>query len=633
MQIRKIMNFIFVLVIIHLFPITKLANYLIQPNKVYAQQKKTPQQIQNERLLSLARSYEQSGLFAQSLELYQRLWRDEPQNVIYYRGVRQSFINLKQPDQALAVGQKMLASNPSPMIEADLGDAYYKLGQEKHAFSAWDNMIQKSPKNKSIYQIVASAMLSNRLYEDAIKIYERGRAALKDNKVFIIEMAHIYQARMEYQKAILLYLEYLDHDPGQYVYVEQNIAGFASDPELIGEVEKILIENIKKNPNKIEIRNLLAALYMRSANYQSALQEFSLIDEYVVTRPDHEKQKVGSQLFNFAQNAFNDGKFEFAIQAYTLLLSRYPDSPYSGNSKYGMANAYENTGDFARAIEMYQEIINTYQKSPLAKQSYFRIGEIKLDQFSLADEAESYFQEVLKIPVNVSLNFDAMFRIGDCYIQQGAFDRARNWYNQLATRYGASDDVEKKALLKLGKIDYWAGNFDGASKYFDRIRNEPVNITDDRAGFYVNDALEFMIFIEENKQSQEQLKQFARGSLFVEQKQYEKALEIFYEITQHRKPDPLEDDTWLKIGQLEYRLGRYQNALTAFQNVIQNYPESVHCDLAQKMIGEIYEVGLKDFSRAQQAYEVVLTSYPNSVLLEEVRKRIRGLERGNRVIR
>ena len=89
------------------------------------------------------------------------------------------------------------------------------------------------------------------------------------------------------------------------------------------------------------------------------------------------------------------------------------------------------------------------------------------------------------------------------------------------------------------------------------------------------------------------------------------------------------DDTWLRIGQLEYQLGRFQQSLTAFQNLIQKQPKSVHCDLAQKMIGEIYEIGLKDFSKAQQAYEVVLTSYPNSVLLEEVRKRIRGLERGN----
>lgn len=641
MQLRKIMNFIFVWAIIHLFPITQLPDYpitqlpdyLFQLNQAYAQQQKTAQQIQNERLLNLARSYEQSGQFARALEYYQRLWREEPGNVVYYRGVKQNLTNLKQFDQALAAVQQMLAANPSPLIEADLGDAYYKLGQEEQAFAAWNSMFQKNPKNPSIYQIVASAMIANRLYDEAIKIYEKGRAAIKDNQIFLIEMANLYQARMDYEKAILLYLEYLQNNPEQYAFIEQSITNFADDPELVQEIEKLLLAKIKENSNNIALRNLLASFYMRSSNYQAAMEEFSLIDEYIVTRPDRDKQKIGNQLFSFAQSAFNDGKYQYAVQAYNLLLSRYPDSPYTVNAKYGLANAYENLRDFARAIQIYQEIIDTFKNSPLAKQSLYRIGVIKLDHFSAPEEAESYFQNVLKIPAQPALNFDAMFRIGDSYIIRGLLDQAKNWYNQIAARYGSNDEVGKKALLEIGKIDYWNGNFDAALKSFSRIQSEPVNITDDKAGFYVNDAIDFMLFIEENKSASDWLKKFATASLLSDQKQYEQALTLFYVIAQTSNAETLLDDAWLKIGQLEYQLGRYQQALAAFQMLIQKQPESVHCDLAQKMIGEIYEIGLKDFSKAQQAYEVVLTSYPNSVLLEEVRKRIREMERGNRVIR
>ncbi|MDZ7376919.1 MAG: tetratricopeptide repeat protein, partial [candidate division KSB1 bacterium] len=294
---------------------------------------------------------------------------------------------------------------------------------------------------------------------------------------------------------------------------------------------------------------------------------------------------------------------------------------------------YEKLGDFTSAVLIYQEIINTLKNSPLAKQSLYRIGVIKLDHFSVPEEAEGYFQNVLKNPGQPELNFEAMFRIGDCYIMRGLLDQAKNWYNQMAARYRGNDDVEKRALLEIGKIDYWNGNFDAALKSFSQIKSEPVNITDDKAGFYVNDAIDFVLFIEENKGSPEWLKKFATASLLIEQKQYEKALKIFYEIAQNSNAETLLDDAWLRIGQLEYQLGRYQQALSAFQTLIQKQPQSVHCDLAQKMIGEIYEVGLKEYSKAQQAYEVVLASYPNSVFLEEVRKRIRGLERGNKVIR
>ncbi len=630
---KNIFGFFIVLMIIHLFPITQLPNYLFQSGTVYAQQQKTAQQVQNERLLSLAQSYEQMGQFARALEYYQRLWREDPGNVIYYRGVKQNLTHLKQFDQALAVVQQMLAYHPSFLIEADLGDAYYKLGQEEQALASWYGMIQKNPKNPSVYQIVASAMISNRLYDEAIKVYEKGRATIRDNHLFIIELANLYQARMDYEKAVGFYLDYLQLYPEQYSFVEQSITHFADEPELVPQIEKFLIEKVKENRSNIQLRNLLASFYMRSANYQAAMEEFSLIDEYMLTRPDRDKQKIGNQLFNFAQSALNDGNYQYAAQAYQLLLNRYPESPYAANAKYGLANAHEKMRNFDKAIEIYQEIIYKFKNTPLAKQSLYRIGVIKLDHFSAPEEAEGYFQNVLKIPIQPALNFEAMFRIGDCYVQRGLLDQAKNWYKQMAARYRSDDDVEKKALLEIGKIDYWNGNFDAALKSFSQIQSDPVNITDDKAGFYVNDAIEFMLFIQENMAASDWLKMFAKANLLVEQKQFENALAILYEIVQNSNAETLLDDSWLTIGQLEYHLGRYQQALSAFQTLIQKQPQSVNCDLAQKMIGEIYEVGLKDFSKAQQAYEVVLANYPNSVLLEEVRKRIRGLERGNRVIR
>jgi tetratricopeptide (TPR) repeat protein len=298
-----------------------------------------------------------------------------------------------------------------------------------------------------------------------------------------------------------------------------------------------------------------------------------------------------------------------------------------------MANAYEKRREYPNAMAMYQDIINTYKKTPLAKQSLFRLGEIKLDQFSAPEEAENYFQEVLKTPPANNLNFDAMFRIGDCYIQRGLLDQAKNWYNQMVVRYGSNDEVEKRTLLEVGKINFWTGNFDAALKNFEQIQSEPVNITDDRAGFYVNDALDYSMLINENKSNPDLLKKFAQASLLSDQKQNEKALTLFYEIIQQDSASSLVDDTWLKIGQLEYQLRNDNGALKALQTLIKKQPESGYCDQAQKMIGEIYEVGLKDLKKAQESYELVLTSYPNSVLLEEVRKRIRGLEKGNRVIR
>ncbi|MDZ7318305.1 MAG: tetratricopeptide repeat protein [candidate division KSB1 bacterium] len=598
-------------------------------------QPKPPSQTQQEQLLRLARNYEQMDQYARAAEIYQRLWNEEPQNMTYYSGLKQNLILLQRFDAALAVVQKMQNLRPSVNLEADAGDIYYKMKQPEKATAIWQQALQNHSQDPATYQSIAAAMIANRLYDEAIEVYEKGRSVLKNKTLFMLEMINLYRARMDYSNAVSLYLDYLELHPDQYPFVEASITDFANDPEVVPAIEKILVEKSTANKKNLALRHLLAAWYIRTANYQAALQEFSLIDEYFSAQSPKDDKKIGNELFGFAQDALADGAYPYAIQAFTLLLSRYPNSPYELNARFGLANASEQAGDYATAAEKYREIAVSYrQKNPLlVKQSLFRLGEIELERLNHPAAAEGYFGEVLKIPPVQGITFEAMFRLADCYIRQDQLQKADDWLQQLLARHSASEYVQTKAQFKLGQMDFWRGNFDGALKRFAAIQEPAVNLNQEQFGYYLNDALDYVMLIQDNKSHGETLKKYAIASLLVEQKQPARALEYFYQLVQNDSLGPLLAEAWLNIGQLEYQLGHYQSALSAFQALIQKQPQSVHCDLAQKMIGEIYEVGLKDYSKAQQAYEVVLTSYPNSVWLEEVRKRIRGMERGNRVIR
>lgn len=592
-------------------------------------------QAQQEQLLRLARSYEQMDQYARAMEIYERLWNSDPQNMVCYYGLKQNLILLQRFDAALAVVQKMQSLRPSVNLDADAGDIYYKMNQPDRAAEIWQQALKSQPQNPAAYQSVAAAMIANRLYDEAIQVYEKGRSMLKNNALFMLEMINLYRARMDYRRAVSLYLDYLELHPDQYPFVEASITDFANDPEVVPEIEKTLIDRIAVNIKNLALRHLLAAWYIRTANYQAALQEFSLLDDYFIAQSPKDEKKIGNELYGFAQDALADGAYPYAIQAFTLLLSRYPNSPYELNARFGLASASEQTGDYATAVETYREIAANYrQKNPLlVKQSLFRLGEIELERLQNPAGAAGFFSEVVKIPPVQGITFEAMFRMADCYIRQDQLRQAQNWLQQLCDRYSTAKYVQIRAQFKLGQLEFWQGNFEGALKRFATIQDEPMGIGNDQAGYYLNDALDYMLFINENKSHGDGLKKYAWASLLVEQKQFARALDHFYELVRSDSLGPLLDDAWLRIGELEYQLGRYPQALSALQTLIQKRPQSVHCDLAQKMIGEIYEVGLKDFSKAQQAYEVVLTSYPNSVLLEEVRKRIRGLEKGNRVIR
>lgn len=597
----------------------------IAPNLV--SQTNSDIQKQNHQLLLLAKNYERSAQYKRALEIYQQLWRENPTNINYYRGVKNNLLRLNRFDEAKETVIDMLERSSSVVIKADLGDVYYKMGREDSAYTTWNRIIEENPKRQIAYQVVANSLIGNLLYDKAIEIYKKGQSVLKNKKIFLIEMANLYRSQMDYKNAVNLYLDYLIAFQNQYQFVENNIISFANNKEIVGEVEQILLERIKKNRNNMQIRNILAAFYIRSSNYQAALEEYSTIDQYIVTRSKHEKSRLGRELYRFAQNAFNDGAYEYAIQAYQLILSRYPNSSYVPNSKLGIGKSYEELGNYSKAIEIYNQIIQSYSKSPLAKICYFRIGQIQLEKLGESFAAEKAFKKVLGTRPFTTQNYEAIFRIGDCYVHRGDIDQGLHWYNQILHQKSIDHFLKMKAYLKIGKIYFWKGDFEKARENFQKIESDQVDVLNEHEGIFVNDALEYQMLIEENREHFDHLKKYAQAELLIEQKKVADALNTLNEIAEVNSVKNLTEIALLKIGELQYQRRNYNEALTNFQKIVAHFSDSPYSDFAQKMIGDIYLEGYSDFSKAIEAYELVLSNYHDSIYLEEVRNKIRQIER------
>ncbi|MFZ5516288.1 MAG: tetratricopeptide repeat protein [Candidatus Zhuqueibacterota bacterium] len=580
----------------------------------------------NERLLQLARNYEQTSQYGRALEIYERLWKEEPKSVPYYNGVKQNLLRLKNFSQALSVVNTMLSIQPDFRIEADLGDVLFNMGDKEKAISIWNGILSRDSSNRSVYLVIAAAFINNHMYDEAISVYEEGRIKLNDPKQFLLEIANLHRVRMEHKEAVLLYLEFLKFNPNQYTFIEYNITSFANEEEVAREIEGILLEQLRKDENNLDVRNLLAALYMRTSNYSAALEEFSLIDQYVSTRPKQDLTKVGGELFQFAQNAFNDGAYQHAIQAYTVLLSRYPNSSHVANAKFGLANSYEKLQDYSRAEAGYLEIVQQFERSPFAKRSYYQLGLIQLQHRSNPIEAEKYFREAIKDPPLKPYSDEALLRISECYIQQGDLQKAKLWNQKILNEPRSSAEAKQTAIFMLGQAAYWSGDFEMALQEFSKIQSQPGLASSDPAGVYVNDVLECAMFIGEHKDNPEFLKLFATAGLYDEQKNYQQSRLLYQRIIENDRAKALHDDALMKLGDLELLAQNYTQAISAYQQLIDSFPESYYCDVAQKKIGEVYEYGLKNLDRAQQSYELVLTTYPDSIFLDEIRARIRILD-------
>ena len=602
--------------------------FLYFPATATLQEKVIPKMKRDNQHYRLARQYEVAGKYQESLQIYQRLWNKNPQNITYYRGVKNNLINLKRFTEAIETTEKMLTIKKSYYLEADLGEIYHKLGETEKALQIWDEIIKRNKTQPLAYQAVANSMISNRLIDKAIEIYKMGRDNNPNKSIFLIELANLYNSRLDYKNATLMYLEYLKYSPNQFTFVEGQLARLAKNIEEVEPIIEIISDEIKKQ-NSLLLRRLLAGLYIQTSNYEQALEAYKFIDENITYKSSKEEKDWGRELFNFAQNAFNDEAYEFSQQAFTILISRYPDSPLVPRSQLGVAEAAYRLGDYIKAIQFYEKIIAIYPRHIEAQKSYLRVGEIKLFHYSEPQSAKESFITVLNKFSFSHDHFEAMFKLGECEIHLNKLDKAKEWYQKTITSRKVTDMIREKAQFRLALIDFWQGNFNAASDKLKQITQiQPIFIKRrDKSGFYVNDALKLSILINENMQESEILKEYANCLFLIEQLSFNDALTKLMSLVENNPQSQLADDIWLKIGELECRLGYYEKAIGAYRSLINNYPESMSCDIAQKQIGEIYETRLGKSDLAMKEYESILANYPESILLEEVRKKIRELDK------
>ena len=73
------------------------------------------------------------------------------------------------------------------------------------------------------------------------------------------------------------------------------------------------------------------------------------------------------------------------------------------------------------------------------------------------------------------------------------------------------------------------------------------------------------------------------------------------------------------VGECQYRLGRYKEALKSFYHVVSYYPLSPKLAASTLKIGQTY-TRLKDHEKARMMYERVVDQYPESAEAELARK-------------
>ena len=401
-----------------------------------------------------------------------------------------------------------------------LGSALFYLGDNDEAISYLNDILASSPdfERERVNYYLAENYFAKGKFKEALEHYEGiGSQNEEIERLSLYGIAYCYFNLGDYDNAALRYSEFVNTYP-----------------------------NDKRNT---DARLRLADSYFGSKNYASASKVYTeLFSSKITTLNDP------NAYYQYAQALYKSGKNELAINEFSNLQERFPDSKYADVSLYTIGWINFQQGEFHRAIGLYRNVMDVYPNTSLA-------------------------------PI-------ISYSIGDAYFNMGNYDSAIVNYQNVLAKYSSSDYV-----------------FDAVNgiQYSYVVKGQPEKAIALIDGFVnQNPSLKFSdeIF-------------FKKGEIYYSNRQYDLAKESYNEFIVRFKNSNLVPEAYYWIGKSANNLGQHEEAINYFNTAFQNYPESDIAVSSVLEMGTIYNT-LEDYKSAIGIYNQALDKLKGSTGLPEI---------------
>lgn len=559
-----------------------------------------------------------NGQYQQALPLLESLYQEQPDVYVFYDRLKQVYENLKRYDDALRLIESRIdAQTPNPALLAEKGRLLYLKGNETAAQAAWQAAIQAAPQQSSTYRVVYQTLLELRRLDEAIRVLERAQRTLPDPSVFLLNLAHLYNLDGRYEAAMETYRQFLQQDPRRLSFVEARLEPFMHESAARRAGIAVFERAVRRDPLNTAFRQLLAWLYLRNGDYAQALDVYRALDRL--------EQAQGQLLLQFALQARDAGALDVARTALEDILQQ-AQTAVLPEAYYELGQLYEqqaNAGDTTAAHlarRTYQDFLTTFPGHLLVPNALYRLARLELDMLHHLQAADSLLTALLDRYSDHEVAWQARFDQGRLALQIGDLSAARLAFLRMleARRTGP---LAEAARYQLALLDFYDGAFDAALAQLDLLAENP---TSDMA----NDALTLRLLIQENRGPDSldtPLRRYAHAQLLRAQHQPQAALDSLETLQQEVGTHPIADDITLLRTRLLRQLGRPNEALALLLEFPLRYPQSPLRDQSLYEAARLQEEDLHNPAAAIHTYMRLLTEFPGSPLIPEVRTRIRYL--------
>lgn len=443
----------------------------------------------------------------------------------------------------------------------------------------------------------------------------------------------IYFEKKQFSKALPLLQDYVNSSEKVSKEVMYELAYCYYDANRVNEA----IESFKQLSNEKDSLGqnsmyLLGDLYLRTNQKVNARNAF----QYSADNNSNRFQQEVSR-FNYAKLSYELGYTDIALSSINQFLSQYPASSYTNEAKEILINLLANSNNYSEALKLYEsfdkptptmqriysrilfgkatEHINNRQyteandfldkiiKDPFAGKmlpfAYFWKGEIAYRQSRYGNAIDYLNKYLQQGGVMGEANPDnARYSLGYCYLHIDEFAKAYQTFKEVAATASTSSPVQQDAYTRSADALYMQKNYGTAKSMYQNVVNNSLPQSD-----YAYYQIAMINGINNQagkiKTLDQLVKRYPQSDLVPEsylqianaymvEEKFKDAIPFLKKILELPTASAFYPTTYLKLGLVNYNLNNNSEALSWYQKLVSQYPQSQESDEALTNMRNIY---------------------------------------------
>lgn len=575
----------------------------------------------------LAAYYYDHGEYAQAAQLYETLYK-QSSNKYYYQRLLSTYLQLEQYRDAVKLVERRRKSNGKELsLYVDEGVVYLRQKQEKSALKCFDKAIDAITTNLQPIPDLAMAFVSAGRPDYAARTYLKAREKTRNRQLYFNELVGVYQQMGNYTAMTDEYFDLLDNYPGMMSSIQismQRALQEAPDERLGEGVRRALVSRVQEHPENKTYLEMMIWFALQQKDFRFALEQAEAIDARF---PD----LGGKQLLRVAQIAQNNDDLAVAADAYRKLTAKGKESPLYFDARVG-----ELEVEFAQINHNYT--VDSKSLATLQAKYLAAFGELGKNERTIplmrnyaaliayhggeAQAAVDMLDDALEIPrLRPQLRDEIKLELGDLLLFVGQTWDASLLYMQVE-KANKEDVLGAMGKYRNARLSYYNHDFEWAKSQLNVLRASTSKLI-------ANDAMELSLLISDNMEEDStygMLELFADADLLLYRNMLDSAWDAFDAVSSHAMSHPLLDEVLMRKAQIRMKQGRYDEADSLLNRLVNFYPNDITADDALMMRAELNEEKLERPQTALECYEKLLLDYPTSLYVDRARKRYNTLK-------